>query len=299
MALPAATIEEGVLGLEGLHDMGGGVILNDRASGTFPRYVLDRISGLHDRADSADEREDVQGHSGEIPRPSPPRGKTVVYEGRVQGRTLPELRVASQKLRWALSDTNNELPRVTRPPAARGGVEWLWFARSLACTVDDEQTRRDTAVPYPWQRTFMVSLRMGEAKFAYGGDPESIASGNGVGQVVHNDGNAPADPVITVWGPLVNPVTVERYGGSDGDRALVFDNALALAAINAGKALVLTFGRQPTAVCPQIPGADFAPAITFASNWWDDQVDGLKPGDNNVRVTGCDSWSISWRHTSL
>ena len=61
---------------------------------TFPRYVIDRISGLRDRPETEDNRAPASGRPGEVVCPSEVRAKNVVYEGRVQAADPASLEVA-------------------------------------------------------------------------------------------------------------------------------------------------------------------------------------------------------------
>lgn len=285
--LPAATIAEGVLGLEAEHVWAGFFVLN--SNNVIPRYRLTKITGLRSKADTDDSREPISGSLGERPFPGQLRGKTVVYQGVIEAYSVPSMRAAENDLLSVMSDMSTETSMTIRPPAGRGGVEWTYWSRCLACDIPEEQTRDITSV-FPHAREFTITLRMGDPRF-YGAQ----VNGNGAsGQTLalENLGNAPSDPTITLLGPVAAPITIERV--NPDARNLVFADSIAWAVINAGKSVVVQFGRTPSALSPQT-GGDFSPFITFASNYWNDSVYGILPGAQNIKVTGA-AWSIAFSH---
>ena len=306
--LAPATLIEGVLGLEAFHTFAApgcpAVTLNDRSTvavatlpdGTIqrdvlPRYKVRRITGLRSRPDADDTREPVRGGIGELVYPSLQRGKTVVYEGSVEALSLESLRAATTTLLAAFSNTSSEGTMTVSPPAGRGGVSWSYVARSLACDIDDVQDRGPRAV-YRWARNFTLSVRQGDPRYYTAGVNVGGASGATVG--VTNLGTAPSEPVFTLAGPIAPPVTIERLGPDP--RQLVFATSIAWLAINAGKHLVVEFGRRPRAYSPEA-GGDFAALLTFASNWWDEGVGGILPGAQDIKVTGA-AWAVAFNHAS-
>jgi len=289
--LAAATIAEGVLGLEAEHGWNG-VVLNRKNE--FPRYNLHRINGLHARAESDDPRDMVKGGIGELPFPANPKGKTIVYTGTIEAASLPSLRTAINTLKAAFSDRRNEYWMTVAPPAGRGGVSWAYIGTVLACDVDDEQVRGMSAV-YIHARTFSISIRQSDPRYYGAAVVAPGASGATVN--VNNLGNAPSEPVFTLNGPLAlgSPPRIERL--APDARFLQFQDSIAWSAINAGKVLTVEFGRSPRAYCPQLPGSDFASLLAFNSTWWDDGVFGILPGGQDIRVTNA-GWSVTFNHAS-
>jgi len=291
MALDPATIAEGPLGLEGEH-VWNGLVVN--VNTVFPRYKLKRITGLRSKPDSDDLRDPARGTIGEIPYPSQPRGKTIVYSGVIEALTLPSLRAAITAIQTAFADTKTEKALTLRPATGRGGIEWFAIGKSLSCDVDDEQLRGMNAV-YIHAREFTFSIRLSDPRF-YVTAPVEISGAAGATVAATNLGPAPADPVFTINGPItMDGFTVERVGGPQ-PRILTFKPSIAFAAISAGRTLVVQFGRLPRAYSPQI-GGDFTTLIDFASTWWNDESDGIHPGAQNIKVTEA-AWSMNFYHAS-
>jgi len=286
--LPAATIAEGVLGLEAEHAWNG-IIMN--RMGVFPRYNVRRINGLHSRPESDDPRDVVRGGTGELPFPANPKGKTVVYTGVVEALSLPSLRVATNALKAAFADRRNEYWMTVTPPAERGGVVWTYIGSALACDVDDEQTRSLSAV-YPHAREFSVSIRQSDPRYYASGVVANAPANTPL--TVGNAGNAPSEPIFILDAPT-SPPRIERLGGPQ-PAFLEFGPSIAWAAL-AGKTLQVEFGRSPRAHCPQIPGSDFAALLKFSSTWWDDGYHGILPGNQDVRVSNA-GFQIIFSHAS-
>ena len=289
MTLAAATLGEGVLGLEAIHNFNGAAL---NSLGGFPRYNVDRITGLRSRSESDDVREPNRGRSGEQPFASPPRGKTVTYEGRVQALSLETLRGACNGLLNAFADTNFPKWCTVSPHPSRGGVSFSYYARSLSCDIDDEQLRSGrTAVPSPYERRFTASLRQLDSRY-FGPTVTSGTYANGSTQTVTNTGWAPAEPLFTLLGPISGSgIRIERVGGPD-PRFFELADSIAWAAINAGKRLTVDFFNR-IATSPEI-GGDFTSLLQFNSTWWDDQVPGLHSGAQSIQVTGSSGWTVAF-----
>jgi hypothetical protein len=289
MALPPATLAEGPLGLEGLHSYRG-VTLNNNL--VMPRYRLKRITGLHSKAEADNLSDPAQGFMGELPRPGHKRGKTIVYIGKIEALSLPSMRVAESNLKAAFSQDGVEEYVTISPPAGRGGQSIIYGARVLSCDIDDEisATMQDVILH---KRDFTISLRQSNPR--YFGDVVNTGNiGNTATAVCNNAGNAPVDHIMILNGPIASTVTVQKTSGDL--KHLTFGPSIAFAAIDAGKQLVLGWGAQPFAYCPQIPGSDFTPLVTFESDWWDDGEPGLVPGNNSIVAIGVGSFQVQWRH---
>lgn len=279
---------DGPLGLEARLRLGvGGLLLNEQ--GVWPRTKFDSIIGLHSLPDSDDPREARQGSIGEDVYPGQARGKTITYNGRVMGRTLPELRRHAAAVRSALGDRRLERDFIIEPHPTWGVVTWRYGARVLAYDADDAQDRGRTAVPTPWQREFVLTVRMSDPRFfvASGAWP-FVGANDGDPANALNAGLAPTEPLFIINGPIPDLLTVERTGNPSA-RKLVFD-AVGLAA---GQQLRLDFfTRRLTRVSD---GADFTNRIVFEeSDWWDEDVYGLELGNTVVEVNGGANWNVSW-----
>ena len=289
MALPPATLAEGPLGLEALHSYRG-VTLNN--NGAFPRYRLKRITGLHSKAEADNLSDPAQGYMGELPRPGHKRGKTIVYIGKIEALSLPSMRVAISTLKAAFSQDGVEEYVTISPPAGRGGQSIIYGARVLSCDIDDEisATMQDVILH---KRDFTISLRQHNPRY-FGDEVNTGNIGNTSTVVCNNAGNAPVDHIMILNGPLASSFTVQMT--SPQAFFLTFGPSLAMAAVDSGKQLVLGWGAQPFAYCPQIPGSDFTPLVTMGSNWWNDGVPGLNVGNNSIVASGVGSFQVQWRH---
>ena len=129
----------------------------------WPRYKLNRISGLKDLADPQDVRDNKVGADGETTRLSRRRGKTVVYEGTLQARGLREMREAESALSQAFADMKTE---------GKMTVSWhphnydfndlgerYFYGKPLTCVIIDVQER------HRYFRPFVLSLRMSESVY--------------------------------------------------------------------------------------------------------------------------------------
>lgn len=288
MTLAAATRNEGILGLEARMLWRGILWMNDLSAGAFPRVKIDRIVGLHARGERTVESEPKRGQIGEQHYPAMPRGKTVVYEGRAQARTLPDLRVMERAMRGAFNDSTNQLWTMAhRPPAARGGVGWFYNAYVLDFGMDDEQANDDRA-PIPWQRPFSLSLRMEDPRFFSEDLVVSPSQGPGGTYAVDHAGGAPTDPVFRLTAPLSDTVTLNRAGAT----LVLHGDALT----DVAGQLIVDFAAREARVNDD-PANDLSNLVTFGSTWWDDGVDGIPAFSiTDVSVAGCTSWEVLFRH---
>jgi hypothetical protein len=258
----------------------------------FPRIVLDKINGIHSRADGDDIREPRRGHMGEWVYPSSLRGRTITYEGRIQALDLVSMRTKANSLRSVFASSEPEDPMLVSPPVARGGVAWIMWVKPLGLDMDDVQEFGPTRVPTGFQRAFTASVRQSDPRFYVNGSLSLFGSSGGTLSVT-NSGNAPAEP----WFILTSlagsgDITLQRLGTDP--RSLIIDGDT----IRDGGAASLSVdfkSRVVTAV--DQPGSDYSGAVKFASDWWDDQVQGLIPGAQNIKVTGA-AWNLQYHHAS-
>ena len=283
-----ASLADGPLGLEGRHTFNG-ITVNDIAGG-LPYLKADRITGLHDVADADDPRDQNADQIGETAYPTLLRGKTVVYNGRVMGRTLLEARALATALRAAAS-SRADMPLAISPHPDLGGPTLTAYGRPIACPIDDEQTLPPEALPTPYQRPFVLSFRLRDPRFFDLSAPDAAGAAAGtpafLGMTgpVAADGGAPGEPVFTVNGPTTAAVVLRHLGMS---LELAFLPALALAG---GDILTVDFlARQA-----RVGATDVAGYVDWAnSNWWDSDRIGLIPGiAQQVQVDGAGAWTVS------
>lgn len=262
-------IRVGVLGLEATHEHDAtGLVLNAPRELGYPRYRVQKIPGLHSLPEGEDVRDQRYGQLGEKARPSLPRGKTVTYEGEVQARTLAELREACNDLRYAFGDRRFEQRINVNPhPDNPLGMPMFYRARCTALEIDEEQTFRETRVPSPWCRPFVLTFRMGDPRF-YEVELNTV-TGNVADQMasvsVTNLGTAPADPVIYVAGETGNDWTVTGHH----DHTLRFVGW----PIPSSDSAIIDFAERRLT----LGGNNWSGRTNADSDWWDDGVEGLPP----------------------
>lgn len=161
------------------------------------------------------------------------------------------------------------------------GDSWNFTARVMQLDCDEEQTLGPEAARSPWQRPFVLSLRMLDPRF-YKEPIRTLGSGTGT-RTLTNDGNAPSDPSFTV--ATTGAVTITN-NTVDGRK-------LRFIGVPSGDLVVDFKGRTAT-----IDGDDAIPYLQSDSDWWDEGVPGLKPGDNSINVSGGQAWSASWYDAS-
>jgi hypothetical protein len=163
-----------IAGVEGIHAWtppGAGAValeLNrifaDDGSPVWPRFKVKRVIGLMGNGEPEDNRDRPPGRPIEIPRRSERRGKTVVYEGVIQARTLLQLREAESTLRAAFDDLEGE---------GRMNVSWHPLLEAFADVPPKYFEARSTSgveiadvqEAEGWERSFVIGLRMGDRRY--------------------------------------------------------------------------------------------------------------------------------------
>jgi hypothetical protein len=301
------TITAGVPGLEGEHTWNGGIVLG-REFGTpkLPRYKVTKWTGLHSLPESDDNRDKNTSRAGETIWPSFARGKTVIPTGVIQASDLEEMRVATAYMRGQFANRSDEGQMISEAVAHLDGIPWSWNARVLALDIDDEVKRGPGAQPTPWEREFMLSLRMSDARF-YDWSDLGLATDSGpfldygagggaaVTHLVVNEGNADSDPVITGTCTAGGEVAMwnAAFNASDGNPPrLHFDN------LEPGE-LEVNFRAKSATLTPIGDDPEEVSQLLLAdSSWWDELIPGLIPGNNLVAVEGLDNWHVLHYNTS-
>lgn len=277
MGAPAATLQEGPLGLQGWHSLNG-ITMNDLTPGHWPRVFLTSITGLRDRADSADNRELNTGRVGETVYPSLQGGKTLVYTGILQAKDPVSLEVARSSLLYA-TYTEDVLPMLFTPPPARGGVAFFTPVRVLACTIDDDFTYIPTSMPSPWQRAFILTVRMSQPVF-YQTTVQSVSETGG-SVTAENYGTAPTEPALVIAVAAGDDVSVTN--------ASIGGMTIAFKALPVYGDLIIDF-IQRTALIGAVDAMPFMDDV--ATTWWDEGVPGLASGVNDLTRTGGSAMSV-------
>lgn len=271
------SIADGRPGIEATHTWGS-FVLNDRHPAAPARVLVDRITGFYSLSEADDQRMDAGSRRGEIVLPSRARGKTVVYEGRIEAKTLVAWRQTYRGMLGAFRGRNVEGSMLIN-----GDPDWLYYGRVLQLDADDSpddlsQTRR-----WPFRGGFQLGLRMSDARF-YVADLVQHHSGDGA--AVTNLGTTDTDPTFLL--SVSSAGDVSLYNAA-------IDKVLTFRDVPTGThTLVFGPGRRAFAAAG---GADLTGLVDpAASTWWDEDVPGLVPGVNTLTITGTSSWRCDYRH---
>lgn len=285
-----------VPGLEAYHTWNGSVVLNDRAA--WPRYRLKRISGLRSLADPEDRRDKNFARAGEVARSSVRRGKTVTYEGVIEGRSLIEMELADANLRGAFDSMEEGQMTITTDPAYAPSVPsgaslvTLFFnARALSLEIAEEQTAAPFGENHGHERPFALALRLADPRLylpqvgpantpALAGGPPASAT-----VTVTNVGDSGTDRVtVDITGPITDPLLANDTLGK------VIDT-IAGYAIPAGHFLRLDFRDRSAMYDATTDHGDKIDLLN--TDWWDRDTPGLAPGANTIRLQGTGTTSAT------
>lgn len=285
---PLTLPDPGILGIEGRHQWNDGVVLGDLT--TDPHAHLSTIPGLFSIADPEDLRDVATGRPGEIPRRSDRRGKTITYNGEVRAHSLHAMRSLWTQIAGSFVPMS-EGRMVVRPhPSYTEGVTRYFRARCLTADPGDEEF--DLNNYWPYQLPFAIGLRLSDARFY---DPVSVegdTSPAGAGSLtLTNPGTAPADPLITVHGPL--PAAINLTNTTLG-KVLVFTGL----SVASGHYLQIDFASRRIL----LDGVtEYGARLNLvASDWWDAGVDGLKANAaNTITISGSGLASPAYAHVAF
>lgn len=286
-----------VPGREAIHTWDGRLVLGDPT--TSPAFLIEEISGRDAKADHEDRRTPRVGQIGETPRRTLLQGKTEAWRGSIYAGSLAELRRARALLLDAFS-TNDELRmdvawhpdyRATLLPEEQ--VDWFFHARCIALSAPDmapKLTPRGLRVP------FTLALRLSDPRYYQARElvyetgsldtssettlpvtaPFTVGGGLVGAVAVSNPGTAPVDPVIDIHGPATAP---ELFNDTVG--AVLRTRAVT---IPADSFLQVDFRERRLLLDGQ---SDYGHRLDRAqTNWWDEGVPGLAPGENLIRLRG-------------
>jgi hypothetical protein len=244
-------------------------------------------AGFYSLPDADNNVQALIGQPGDAPLPSEEGGKTIVYPLLVQAKSPQLLRTTAGQLRHAFQDRDRLGTMLLTPHTAYSDIVWQYQARVIGM----EPTGRFNRVEgfrLPFQQPHRLSLRLMDARFYVAGDPESITGDDGDTVTATNEGLANTDPtfqIVTSGGDihLENLAVMTSAGHAD----------LWLRDVPAG---TVTISFRPRGL---LIGTDSAEGYFDSANtdWWDELIPGLKPGDNGIKVTG-GSWTMTWRHAS-
>jgi hypothetical protein len=136
---------------------------DDAGEPVWPRFKLQRITGLGSTGEAEDNRDRPPGQNRETPRLSRRRGKSVVYEGEVKARSLLELREAEAMFSAAFDglETEGRMDVSWHPLLAEFAAVPAKFYEARALTADIVDVQGTTQ----WDRPFVVGLRMSDRRY--------------------------------------------------------------------------------------------------------------------------------------
>jgi tail protein len=272
-------------GLAVRHVWNGQATLNNTTS---PRAKIDAIRGWRSLPEVDDSSVNLNGRIGQLPFPVSPRGKTLTYEGRLQGRTPAELEALEMSLQYAFGERSAEGTMTLTPQSGvyGGGEAWWYRARVAAFECDDAQDVDRTHPRGMWQRPYTLTLHLFDPRFYHGPhDSGNIATGQAY--VAGNVGTAPADPAFEIFN-VEEGETAEIRNQTTG-KFLQFQD------LPAGTLWVDFRSRLAAMNSNQ----DAVRYLTPESNWWDEGTPGLIPGPNTVQVVNAGvNWHVAWADAS-
>ncbi len=125
-------------------------------------YKLRGIVGLGSLGDIEENADAIVGGIGENQHPDERRGKTVVYEGRIDADSLLELREAETALRAAFADRSalGHMDLAAHPDNVElaGQTPKFFEAKAMNCDVADQQASKR------WSRNFVIGFRLGDPR---------------------------------------------------------------------------------------------------------------------------------------
>lgn len=286
---------DGIGGLEAVH-WWDGIPLN--RLDVLPRARLTRITGLHDAADADDNREPNLGFAGEQPYPSEERGRTIVYEGIIEARSLSDLRKFGTGLRAKCRSRFAEKQMtVSYDPAYNFYGSMYYMAKALAFTADDEQVNSPQST-YVYSRTFSLTVRQSDPRYYAITQSATAITAIPATINVNHVGSTDSPPYIDVSGPVTNgTVTLKRLGSNP--KQLKFDSLT----IPGGQFARFDFRDRTAALHLQgsgtATGVDVIGRLKVTeSDWWDEGEVGLREATTEqVRVEGNGTdFAVYWHH---
>jgi hypothetical protein len=264
------TVADGPPGLMAAHTWNTVINLNTDVSYGYPRYVARTITDFYSAPEADDNKEPRTARRGELPLPSSERGKTIQYEGEIIALTATELVRMANMMRSAFRERSFLGQMRITPHPTFGGPTWFYMARTVDCKVDDEIVAESLQAVKQYKLKYAVSLRQFDPRFYV--EPQ-VEHHSGEGPILTNSGTASTDPVfiLNVPGPGIGDVTI----GNDANAA-----QLTLRDVPTGNYHVDFAAR--TIVNDQ-DNQDYTGMLDGAvSDWWDQGVAGLLPGDNHI-----------------
>jgi hypothetical protein len=320
-------IDAGVLGLEARHTWWGelgpvrfnqlwddagnrivparpGQILRPGRVPAAAIYKLTKITGLHSRPDSDDNRANLTGRVGEEVYPSLQRGKTVTYEGTIIAASLADLRRAETQLRRATAGTSKTFMLV-EPHPTYGNVPYAYFARAMQLDLADEQTNSPSEAMGPYQRPFIFAVRQHDPRYYVWQQRSAMGLTAGGTYTVTNQGSAGADPVFTLHSTPGDYIgSVVRIFNLTMNRELRIDGLLVAPGLVFPITTVINgyvrINFADRTIMNNTGGSLVRGIDISLSDWWDAGIMGLAPGDNAIKAVGDNvgTFDVQWLDAS-
>lgn len=172
-------------------------------------YRIIGIIGLESLGDTEENADALVGAPGERQRPDQRRGKTVVYEGRIEAETKKEMREAASALRAAFADRSapGRMDLAVHPDDEElAGVSPKFLeAKVMNCDIPDQQATKR------WSRKFVIGLRAGDPRVW----EESGESGEASLEATDEEVGLEVTPALDTRAPVLDlalPATVAAIG---------------------------------------------------------------------------------------
>lgn len=279
-----------------------GVILNDDALGTLPFIDVETVSGL-DNAPYRQTKRDHEGVDGGYMDAEFEQGRDIAIQGIVYANGNPlETFLDTLKANWAPSSVPIPLYVLTTDVGLR-----VMFVKPLGCKYDWDALRRTgmTAItftayaedPRIYSGTLQTTI-LPLGAFIFSGFSFSLGfpfgfggvSTTSDGQYVYNIGNRSAPLVMTITGPVVNPVILNDTTSS----IMQFNITLGI-----GETLVIDTGHRTI----RLNGVTNRRTTLTIPGWFNLEADPIAPGGANfIRFRGTSgtgtltvAYRASWR----
>ena len=274
----------------------GDFVINDQIANP-PRAFLRTIGGWRSTADAELPAEKNMAQEGERPRFGLRAGKTLTFEGKIEAKSAAQCRSFADDMLAGFWETTQEYVMEIQVRTAGAWVTIFTFnARAISVDSPEAQTVGPNRGTYGWERGYVITLRMGIPKF-YSTQEVNVqtgavvvgstgiippftppillpASATGASVDVLNEGGAPADPLLRIWGPVSDPVVTN----DDLPASLSFPGVQ----LANGQWLDVDFVTRQVLLEGQ---SDFRRFLR--GGWWDRGVPGLPPkATSTIRLSG-------------
>lgn len=232
--------------------------------------LITNIDGIAD-ADIRDSREVNPAQDGETAFASYYGGRTIVLSGLIRAFTLNKLRDLQQDLRQAFSDisTENKLVIHSSYREPTPGAEVVITSKQIYCKKNQSLVMAEAQRNFAWERDFQVTLRASKPFFVstIPKDEEIIFGPGSVTGTLENGGNYKAQPVITITGPVTNPVITNDTNGQ----------TITLTSVDTGELVVIDTAERK--MVNQL-GANAFNRLNVSSDWLV-----LEGGSNQISIS--------------